>query len=508
LDLCRYITYKESRLWAPRRSREMAGGKGGEEDGTEMAVRGGTGQGGEDEGAGESGTETAGGEDEGEGAGESGARPGEEPHLSLLHCSDGDGGEHRVDLPARSAERDKDRALQLRQSMCYIGAFIAAGLSVGTTGPALPTMLKRIAGSGSGGMTRSGGGGEVGDSSLAAAFAFRVLGGLAGSIGGGAALVRIVPEGGHRILVVGVFFMALAPVILCYATDVSHVALAFILLDFGCGCGQVANTMMVWVNQQNTTQWLNVLNGSFGIGTLISPALVALLDVFLGSPAAAVEAALLLVPLFVFLIALFCTYIPSPVAPEPAKEPANEDAGVSGVGADGASAEALGGNSRAETNCKKVEADRWQWAAAVALTVMALNCAVGAETTFGTFLVSYVETQRAAGNLAVSEVQADLMTSFFWTAFTVGRFGSVFLERLYPCHPTLVIAAQIVVLELGWLSVALAPSSGEREREREIERERGGGERERERERGRERAPAREGWRDPESVRGNLVGCV
>ena len=440
-----------------------------------MVVRGGAGQDdeGEGEGDGESGKEMAvrgaeqGGEDEGEGAGKArGARPGEEPHLSLLlHRGDGDGEELRIaarDEPAPSADRalDTDRALQLRQSMCYIGAFIAAGLAVGTTGPALPTMLKRIGGSGSNGMTRRrSGAGEVGDSSLAAAFAFRVVGGLAGSIGGGAALVRIVPDGGHRILVVGVFFMGLAPVILCYATNVSHVALAFILLDFGCGCGQVANTMMVWVNQQNTTQWLNVLNGSFGIGTLISPALVALLDVFLGSASAAVKAALLLVPLFVFLIALFCTYIPSPVAPEPAKEPATEDASVEAGGADGTSGQA--GESKGSLGAtKKMDADQWQWVAAVALTVMALNCAVGAETTFGTFLVTYVETQREAGSLAVSEVQADLMTSFFWTAFTVGRFGSVFLERLYPAHPTLVIAAQIVVLELGWLSVAFAPWSG------------------------------------------------
>ena len=408
-------------------------------------------------------------------------RPGEEPHRSLLHQDDvhdqapaeRDAGEAstRATVEGAALPTCEARALQLRQSLCYVGTFIAAGLVVGTCGPALPTLLKRI-----GGEASSEDGKDEQPASLAAAFAFRALGGVAGSIGGGAALVRIVPDGGHRILVAGLFFMAVSPVVLCYAASVSHVALAFILLDLGCGIGQVANTMIVWVNPQGATQWLNILNGSFGIGTLISPALVAILDAFLGSTSAAVESALLLVPLFVFLVVLLSVYVPSPAAPPPEEAaghnsksenshlaPGDSESGNSAAEAAASAREAQAGLQAGE--CQKaaptkISADRWQWAAAVALTVCALNCAVGAETTFGTFLVAYVETQREAGLVDVSEVQADLMTSFFWTSFTVGRFGSVFLERVFPAHPVLIIAVQILVLEFGWMAAALAPSSG------------------------------------------------
>jgi len=42
------------------------------------------------------------------------------------------------------------------------------------------------------------------------------------------------------------------------------------------GMGQVGNTMMVWVqSERGATMWLNILNGSFGIGKLFCPALVA-----------------------------------------------------------------------------------------------------------------------------------------------------------------------------------------------------------------------------------------
>jgi len=59
------------------------------------------------------------------------------------------------------------------------------------------------------------------------------VGGLAGSIGGGYLLMRVLPSGGHQILAGGLVVAAVAPVLLSFATDVSQIALAFILLDFG-----------------------------------------------------------------------------------------------------------------------------------------------------------------------------------------------------------------------------------------------------------------------------------
>ena len=320
-------------------------------------------------------------------------RPGEEADASLLHPAGSAEGDEDGGPPAPSTRGTANVSvpisqLQLRQSVCYIGAFIAAGLMVGTCGPALPTLFKRINGNAAqAAATDEDRGVEV---SLASAFALRAFGGLGGSIAQGWLLMSVLPRGGHMILAGGLVAGATAPVILCYASQASHLALAFILLDFGCGFANAANTMMVWVQPYQTTQWLNILNGSFGIGTLVSPALVAFLDLLLGSTSEAVEMALLIVPLAVLLVAVFCIYVPSPTAPEGTEQ----EQGKQSPGAD----EEEGGKTR------KIESGSWQWAAAVALTVSGLNCAVGAETTFGTFLVAYVETQREQGNLRTAQV--------------------------------------------------------------------------------------------------------
>eukprot|EP00961_Rhodomonas_salina_P292492 3932982-Rhodomonas_salina.1 len=96
---------------------------------------------------------------------------------------------------------------------------------------------------------------------------------------------------------------------------------------------------------------------------------------------------------------------------------------------------------------KQISSDRWEWSVAIWLTALALCAAVGAETTFGTFLVAYVEAQRSAGLLTTTEARADLMNSFFWTVFTVSRFGSVALERAFPSDPFAVMAVQVAVLQ-------------------------------------------------------------
>eukprot|EP00802_Teleaulax_amphioxeia_P012805 Tamp_12850.p1 GENE.Tamp_12850~~Tamp_12850.p1 ORF type:complete len:566 (+),score=84.82 Tamp_12850:26-1699(+) len=429
-------------------------------------------------------------------------RAGEEAGASLLKNTESAEGEKEGDDAAPSTNSTADvsvsvspqeaeaaASLQLRQSLCYIGTFIAAGLMVGTCGPALPTLFKRI---NEGGNTplatptpppwppRRSGGGTGGEASLASAFALRAFGGLGGSILGGWLLMRVVPKGGHLILAGGLVVAAVCPVILCYATEASHVALAFILLDFGCGTSQVGNTMMVWVQSTKATQWLNILNGSFGIGTLVSPALVAFLDLLLGSTSEAVEMALLIVSFVVLLIALFCMNVPSPTGPDDKGQDEQDKSSPGGVeeGAGGVEEGARGDSGQESSSSEakdetegsgaaaagkavrvKIAAGTWEWGTAVALTVLALCCAVGAETTFGTFLVAYVETQRHASFLDVSEVRADLITSFFWTSFTIGRFGAIFLERMYPSDPFCIMAVQIFVLQLGWMAILGDPSS-------------------------------------------------
>jgi len=55
---------------------------------------------------------------------------------------------------------------------------------------------------------------------------------------------------------------------------------------------------MAWIQPDSRlVPWLNVLNGSFGVGTLIAPAAVALLATLSGSHDTGVKMALLLLPL-------------------------------------------------------------------------------------------------------------------------------------------------------------------------------------------------------------------
>lgn len=70
---------------------------------------------------------------------------------------------------------------------------------------------------------------------------------------------------------------------------------------------------------------------------------------------------------------------------------------------------------------------------------MFLLAVVGAETTMGAFLVTYVEGMAEAGRLlpspagaagadagagAPGQAEGELLTSAFWVAFTAGRFGN------------------------------------------------------------------------------------
>ncbi len=56
--------------------------------------------------------------------------------------------------------------------------------------------------------------------------------------------------------------------------------------------------MMAWVQpKESLVAWLNVLNGTFGIGTLLAPAAVAALATLSGSHDIGVKQALVLMPL-------------------------------------------------------------------------------------------------------------------------------------------------------------------------------------------------------------------
>mmetsp|Transcript_15160 Transcript_15160/g.36067 ORF Transcript_15160/g.36067 Transcript_15160/m.36067 type:complete len:387 (+) Transcript_15160:132-1292(+) len=311
-----------------------------------------------------------------------------------------------------AGESPGKRRLVLLQSLCYVGAFIGMGLCVGVLGPSLPYITEQL----------------PKDANLAPAFALRGLGGLFGSFGGGWALYFGVRA--HFILAAGVVISAAGVAFLHVTMTVLGVTAALISLDVGCGLCQVANTVMAWIHPDSRmVLWLNVLNGSFGVGTLIAPAAVALLATLSGSHDTGVKMALLLLPLLPVAFAAAALFVPSPTQPE-VKTSGEEEGGGS-----------------------------WRrWAGAV-LTMFALNGAVGAEMTSGGFLASYMTSLSHAGEIDAGERQADLVTSAFWLAFTIGRLGSGALFQVLAGAPMIVLWAQILTVCGGISTIIFVPGS-------------------------------------------------
>lgn len=313
--------------------------------------------------------------------------------------------------PTEAAER------RLTRSALYVASFVSMGFAVGALGPALPELEA-----------------SVGSDSLAPAFVARGVGGVVASSAAGAVLHRF-PVRGHELLCVGCACLAAAHAVLTGAGSVASVALALFLLDFGCGVLQVGNSLMVWVQPEALrVTWLNLLNGSFGIGTLLTPALVA---AFTGSGdhAAGVRATEVLLCVCCALAAATMLTVRSPSQPVSAKE----------AGGDG------GGDASSAG---------WRRVLWVVGTALAMNASVGGETTFGTFLEAYVGAAREDGRLDMGDAAADLLTSAYWTSFTVGRFGASAVAVAIPwLSPEALLAAQLATMQLGALLPILLPGS-------------------------------------------------
>jgi len=95
----------------------------------------------------------------------------------------------------------------------------------------------------------------------------------------------------------------------------------------------------------------------------------------------------------------------------------------------------------------------------VALTVCFLLCVVGAETTLGAFLVTYVEEiklpPRAHGR--VGREEGDVLTTAFWVAFTAGRLLMGVIAARLP--PRRILACELALLSVSVTLVLAAPAS-------------------------------------------------
>ena len=281
------------------------------------------------------------------------------------------------------------------------------GLSVGIVGPLLPYLVEYV---------------KLGPNGLSACFVARGVGGFVGSMCGGVLTDRFP---GHYVVVASLSLLACVTALIPSARQPGALVFLFLLFDLAIGGLQSCNALISWTFPASSTSALNALNGCFGIGTLLAP----LLSLAYGEKHwrwAAVTISLIIIP-----CACLAYVVPSPRRIDAAK---HSDAGVP-----------LPPLARRP--------------ALVALTVVFLLCVVGAETTLGAFLVTYVEAIKLPYRPQAKNgrEEGDVLTTTFWVAFTAGRLLMGVVAARLP--PRRILAYELALLACSITLVLAAPGS-------------------------------------------------
>ncbi len=266
---------------------------------------------------------------------------------------------------AASSSENPAKSWKLAATGLYSASFAALGLTFSILGPTLPALAEQ---------THS----SLTDISLL--FIARSIGSLVGSVGGGRLFDRFA---GHKV-VAAVMGIMIAATALVPAVAQLWVLTALLFLS-GIVHGTLnvgGNAMLVWVHGKDVAPYMNVLHFFFGLGTFLTPILVAQVVLLNGNMSWAY-----------WLVAL--TFLPITIAALVLRSPRPQIL------------PRLGG---------KGGADRWL-VLGFFLIFMGYS---GASAAHGGWIYSYI-TQL---NLA-NEVTAAYINSFFWGALTAGRLLSI-----------------------------------------------------------------------------------
>ena len=337
-----------------------------------------------------------------------------------------------VELPSSlesSTSLEDDLKRRKRRSVSYVLCFVCMGLAVGSTGPAFADITKHI------------------HVNLSPAFVARGAGGIMGGTLGGLILQKFNTKG-HAIVAAGAASTALAALLIPQARVLWQAGVALFLLDAGCGLLQQANTLIVWAQPTNRhTIWLNILNGTFGFGSLLAPlAVAAVAFMFQLNHQTAVGYASTGAAAVALASGVGLVSIDSPTQPK--------------ITTTTSSSSSPSSPTPSSTYGRQI--------VQVIATALALNASVGAETTFGAFAEAYVIGQQAKhpGRLAnISESERDILSSAFWFSFTFGRFACAFaLDRYIQRKATkgaeeIALLMQAFLALVGALMPVVAPAS-------------------------------------------------
>jgi FHS family Na+ dependent glucose MFS transporter 1 len=292
--------------------------------------------------------------------------------------------------------------LKRNQSIGYFIAFIMLGMGMAVLGPSLPTLAKNT-------------GSSIAQISIL--FTASSAGYFVGSVFGGRFYDRF---SGHPIMGILLGFIALGFVLIPFVPLLWLLAANLFLLGVFQGVLDVGgNTLLIWVHRQEVGPYMNALHFFFGVGTFISPIILAQAVLRSGD----IKIGYLVIALLILPVLLFIVRQPSPKAPSEAEEIAD-----------------------------KGQQDSRTRAILIFFTAAILFFYVGAEIGLGGWIYTYA----LEANLA-NETTAAYLTSVFWGAFTMGRLISIPLATRF--RPRTLMLTDFIGCLLGMGLILLLPRS-------------------------------------------------
>jgi fucose permease len=274
----------------------------------------------------------------------------------------------KLSTPTLPEATELESTGRIPKTIGYYAAFVALGLVTASLGPTLPGLAEN---------TRS----QLGEISFL--FTTRSLGYLLGSVLGGRLYDRVR---GHPLMAAVLFVMAamaalipLIPLLWLLAVVLLVLGMAEATVDVG------GNTLLVWVHRHKVGPFMNGMHFFFGVGSFLSPIIIAQAMLIGGDIAWAYWAlALLILPAAIWLLRW-----PSPMAQRASQDDAAGDL--------------------PQTN-----------PLLVALIALFFFLYVGAEVGFGGWVFTYAVTLDLS-----DETAAAYLTSAFWGALTLGRLLTI-----------------------------------------------------------------------------------
>ena len=281
-------------------------------------------------------------------------------------------------------------------SAAYYASFVAMGISTASLGPTLPDLAKHA---------------SVSLGAIGILFSARSLGGFLGAVIGGQIYDRMR---GHQV-------MALMVILLAVLTALTPVVpllwvLAAVLFLTGAVQGLLnigGNALLVWVHGERVGPFMNGLHLFFGIGTFITPILVAQ---FVASQGGLLATYLLLAVIILPTAAV--AFLPSPPPPHAAN---SQDGG--------------------KLNLRLV-----------VLISLVFGCYTGASLAYGGWVYTYAIEMKMA-----DATQAAYLTSVFWGALTLGRLVAIPLAMRF--SPRAILRADYAGALLSLLALLFWPRS-------------------------------------------------